>query len=232
MMKRNSILIGSIAAFAVILTVSIYLQGQQSSNLVGIDYIPKHVLDLKTGEMGVQQAEAASQQCNPNIEEVKSKVPFKLLVPTVLPDGYDLRSAGSITDDSILLKFSDKDTCGENLSLKDGAIYYAAGLLSIATTETNGADYVAKEHARFIDAGINDAQIFNINDTSTRYAVGYPAGVGESLIINEKNGEVLLTENYDYAADLWVVDDQNHTVYRITAFMPLEDLVAIGKSLE
>lgn len=228
--KKNFVAIIVIMLVGIVSTIMIAFS-MQPGNPDGVNYIPKRVLDLQTGELGIPEAEAASEECNPRLEEVQSKIPFELLTPTVLPSNYALRSAGFLTEDSVLLKFSDQNTCGGNLSLKNGAIYLAAGLLDESSAATNGVDYTTKEHKRLTAAGISDTQIFNLDSTPTRYAVGYPAGVGESIIINEKN-EVLLTENYDYPADLWVVDDSNGTIYRITAFMPLEDLVAIAESLE
>src|SRR5690606_34137134 len=107
---------------------------------------------------------------------------------------------------------------GEGMRLMDGAIELVEAPLKELTTEKSGAEYIAQQLPKY-EAKEMNAQSFEFSNGMK--AIGYPAGIGTSRAIDENN-VVVHTENYDYAADIWVFDDQTSTVYRITAFLPFE----------
>ncbi|MGI0016518.1 MAG: hypothetical protein ACREBU_24110, partial [Nitrososphaera sp.] len=114
------------------------------------------------------------------------------------------------------------------MKLRDGAIELVAAPLSALTTEKSGADYIAMQEPKYDEKGMN-AQPLDLSNGMK--AIGYASGIGTSRAIDE-NDVAVHSEEYDYAADIWVFDDDTKTVYRITAFLPFEDLVKIAESLK
>jgi hypothetical protein len=193
-----------------------------------VTYIPKNVLTLQTGSAMLPEAEGATT-CGASLEDVRHNVGFTVRTPTVLPEGYALKAVDLSPPDSLYLKYSDRPVCGgDGMKLKDGALQLTQGPLRAMTTENSGSDYIKKQIPKYEELQM-DAKYIELENGMI--AFGYPAGVGVSEARDENN-EVVHTEQYDYAADLWVFDDKTSSVYYFKAFMPLEDLVRIAESLE
>lgn len=218
--------IAGVAALGAILAAVFATTLTQSKNTdeQGITYIPKRILDLQTGDE-LPRAEAAST-CGQDLATVKSKAPFPILTPTMLPQGYMLKSVDFVAPDRATLQYSDGNVCGENAKkLRDGVIELVAGPLSTISDAKTGQEYIDSLMKNWANA---NATTF---DFGGKYAVGYPAGVGTSRTIDENN-VVVHTYKYDYPASIWLVDDSTGTVYRLTGYVPLEDLAKIAQSLK
>jgi hypothetical protein len=222
-------MIASIAAVAVlgaIVTVvfATTLTQSTSSNEQGITYMPKRILGLQTGDE-LPRAEAAST-CGQALETIKSRTPFPVLTPTMLPQGYSLKSTDFVAPDRVTLQYSDGNVCGDNAKkLKDGVIELVAGPLSTISAAKTGQEYADSLARNWVNV---NATTF---DFGGKHAIGYPVGVGTSKTTDENN-IVVHTYKYDYPASIWVVDDTTGTVYRLTGYLPLEDLAKITQSLK
>ncbi|MEP0824067.1 MAG: hypothetical protein HRF40_01125 [Nitrososphaera sp.] len=218
--------IASIAGVAILgaLLVAVFAPTASPEGEQGMSYIPKRILGLQTGDE-LPSAEAA-EACGESLETIKSEAPFPVLTPGTLPEGYSLKSADYVPPDRVTLHYFDANVCGDNAGrLRDGVIELVAGPLNTITDARNGQEYVDRLVESWQKA---NATAFNFDG---KPAVGYPAGVGTSRAIDE-NGEVVHTYQYDYPASIWVVDDTTSTVYKLTGYIPLEDLTVIARSLK
>lgn len=191
-----------------------------------ITYIKKQILTISTEEQ-LPIAEAAVT-CDQSISEVKASAPFPVLTPTVMLEGYSLKGAEYIAPDRVSLKYSDGNVCGQNAkTLRDGVIEIIAGPLNTASDAKDGSEFVS----RFVENAAKkntEVQTYIFNGKN---AVGYQAGLGKSLTIDENN-QVILEESFDYPATVFLVDDNTKTLYRLNGFVPLEDLSYIAQSLK
>lgn len=209
---------------AVVFAAALVQSGNRSSDEQGVTYIPKRILGLQTGDE-LPRAEAVST-CGQALDTIKSRAPFPVLTPTTLPQGYSLKSTDFVAPDRVTLQYSDGNVCGDNAKkLKDGVLELVAGPLSTISDAKTGQEYADNLAKSWRNA---NATTF---DFGGKYAIGYPAGVGTSKTIDENN-VVVHTYKYDYPASIWVVDDSTGTVYRLTGYVPLEDLSKVAQSLK
>jgi|SRR5581483_6115868 len=223
--KKIASIVG-VAVLGAILTVvfAMTLTQSNSGDTQDITYIPKHVLGLQT-DNELPRAEATSA-CGQDLTTIKSKAPFRVVEPTVLPQGYSLKSTDFVAPDRVTLQYSDGNVCGENAKrLRDGVIELVAGPLSTISNAKTGQEYTDSLAKNWTNV---NATTF---DFGGKHAIGYPAGVGTSKATDENN-IVVQTYQYDYPASIWVVDDSTSTAYRLTAYIPLEDLAKIAESLK
>lgn len=191
-----------------------------------ISYIPKRILTLKVDDLSLPQVDA-SVICDETLASVKQKAPFPVLTPTVMLEGYSFKGAQYVEPSRVHLKYSDSNVCGENAkTLRDGVIEIIAGPLDTAFEAKNGTEFVAK----FVEnsASTKNVETFVFNG---KKAVGFPAGVGKSIVIDE-NDTIINEGSFDYPATVFVVDDSSKMIYRLNGFVPLEDLVKISESLK
>ncbi len=197
---------------------------ERNNDTNAVTYISKRILTLQTSNE-LPRADATSI-CGQSLDQVKADAKFPVLTPTTLPEGYSLKSADYLPPDRVTLQYADGNVCGEDAQkLKDGVIELVAGPLNTISDAKSGQEYVDKLVKNWEKA---NATAF---DFDGKHAVGYPAGVGTSEAIDE-NDEVVHTYQYDYPASIWVVDDSSGTVYRLTAYTPIEDLAAVARSLK
>ncbi|HEX6560920.1 MAG TPA: hypothetical protein VF016_02715 [Nitrososphaera sp.] len=228
--NRKTLVIGGIAAIAAVIFVAAIAANGFNKGIEAnaMTYIPKHVLGLTTGDVPPSEDQSAST-CGESVDSAQAKVSFKMLTPHVLPEGYSLKAA-TAQPEAVQLFYFDGNVCGEgNKSLKDGVVKVIAAPLTSADRDAkDGKEYVTKKYDTYVGSGMNATVISLKNGMQ---AVAYPAGVGTSKTIDENN-RVIMEDNYDYAASIYAVDDTNHAVYRVQAFLPLEDLVSIAGSLQ
>lgn len=225
--KRFKIaIIAGVAALSAILAaiIATTLTESNISDEQGIVYIPKRILGIQTGNE-LPRAEATST-CGQDLATVKSKALFPILTPTTLPQGYSLKSVDFVSPDRATLQYFDGNVCGENAKrLRDGVFELVAGPLGTISDAKTGQEYAETQMKNWANANATTL-VFG-----GKYAIGYPAGVGASRAIDENN-VVVYTQNYDYPASIWIVDDSTGTAYRLTGYTPFEDLVKIAQSLK
>lgn len=193
-----------------------------------VTYIPKNVLSLQTGETDRLVAEA-SFNCGKSLDEIQSQTPIDILTPKVLPEGYSLRNTDNAAPGRILLHYADGNVCGDNAKrLTDGVIEIVIAYPpNGAENKADGEAFLNYYEGKYEDGNIDYQTIVTENGL---YMIAIEAGIGKSVTIDE-NDEIIHEDEFDYPARVRVFDKENGVGYMIKAFMPVEDLLNIAKSL-
>ena len=152
--------------------------------------------------------------CGGSIDTVRASAPFKILVPTNLPDGYSLQSVDYVPNVYVTMQYFSRSLCDPNVPYSaEGVIEVVEGPLVLVSNAVNGEEYVQKQMESYKASNFN-ATAFVFWD-GLMHGVGYEAGL-------------------DYNAHLWVVDDLSRTLVKIEARSndtSLEQLEIMAKSL-
>ncbi|WP_148699917.1 hypothetical protein [Candidatus Nitrososphaera evergladensis] len=176
--------------------------------------------------------------CGQPIEIVKARAPFAVPLPTALPAGYSLQYADYSGVKEVFMEFYNSTICGGDgpKSLHDGTIEIRIDPFSERIAGTNaaeridGSQYTEGRFQTLQNAGSIDARKYAFSD-GNRHAVGYNAGTGTSVAVDENN-VTIHAEQYDYPSSLWVVDDEKDIIYRLEAHMPIDELARIAESMK
>lgn len=224
--KNKRILLPAIAASAaaaIVIALAAGLGMQQDDDKV--TFIDKRLLPVSSGSTNYY-AEAAFQ-CGESLNTIKSKAPFAILTPKVLPSGYQLQGADYANADRVILRYSDSNVCGpDGKRLRDGVLEVVVAPTS--SLAKNGTAFINSEYEGFKSRESLAATKFTLSNGNP--AFGYPSGVGTSKTYGD-NDQLMKEEKFDYPAVVFVADEKTQTLYGLKAFMPMEDLVKIAESL-
>jgi hypothetical protein len=153
--------------------------------------------------------------CGGSIETVKATAPFKILVPTKLPNGYSLQSINYVPNVYVTMEYFSRSLCDPNVpySVEEGVIEVVEGPLVLVSNAVNGEEYVQKQMESY--------RAYNFNATAFVFRDGRMHGVGYEA-------------GSDYNAHLWVVNDMSRTLVKIEARSndtSLEQLAMMAESL-
>lgn len=204
--KRNVIIIPSVAAVIVV------------GAIVGIFF-------------AANQGDASENaNCLPaTLESVDADYPIKEPSVDSMPNNFALKAVDN-PGGVVILYYADHSLCPFTESF-DGQIKNGAIVVTVTAGEdvaTDSADFQQQELDYYAaqKETIADVQALDVNGNR---GIGWEPFTGTSTITF--NGEVSSTEDLPMPGMIRFYHDQDHTIYSISAFQPLDTLLEIAQSI-
>ena len=163
--------------------------------------------------------------CGPSLEQIQSESSIDILTPQKIPIGYSLKSTDNIHPGIILLNYARGNTCGTDAhTLEDGKIEIVIAFSPNAPLESDGEKFLEQYKTQYMENNLG----FQTSVVDSRFYMIGVDGVIQPLVDDNNN---VYDEKWIEPTRVHVFDEKNSAEYKITAHMPLYEVMSIAKSL-
>ncbi|MCV0371931.1 MAG: hypothetical protein K5793_00020 [Nitrosarchaeum sp.] len=163
--------------------------------------------------------------CGPSLEQIRETAPIDILIPKNLPVGYSLKSTDNNHDGIILLNYAKGNTCGKDAhTLKDGKIEIVIAFSPDAPLDSSGEKFLEQYKTQYRENNV--AFQTSISDSGL-YIIGTDGTKKQSVVDNNQ----IYEQNWIEPTRVHVFDEENSAGYKITAHLPLYEVMSIAMSL-
>ncbi|MCV0409635.1 hypothetical protein [Nitrosopumilus sp.] len=162
--------------------------------------------------------------CGPSIEQIRAESSIDILTPKNLPVGYSLKSTDDIHPGIVLLNYARGNTCGPDAhTLEDGKIEIVIAFSPDAPLESDGETFLEQYKTQYRENNIG----FQTSVVDSRLYIIGVNGMMQQLV----DDDMIHDEKWIEPTRVHVFDEKNSAGYKITAHLPLYEVMSIAKSL-